>query len=219
VLAAALLAVPIACRAVPSEGRTAWLGYFFGLGLAYIAVEVVLMQRFAFFLGHPTYAVTTVLFALLLFSGLGSAWAGSRREPRSLVRALVWLLPVAILLLAFAVPPFTRAMIRLPLGSRVAIAVACIAPLGFLMGMPFPIGIRTAAAAHPAFVAWAWAANGCASVIGSVCAVLGAMAWNFSVVLVVSGAVYVGGLALLLRRAPALAPVRAVAPAAAPVPS
>src|SRR5262249_54570299 len=136
-----------------------------------------------------------------------------------LVRMLVWLLPLAILLLAFAVPPFTRALIRLSLGTRVAIAVACIAPLGFLMGMPFPIGIRTAAGAHPAFVAWAWAANGCASVIGSVCAVLGAMAWNFSVVLVVAGAVYLGALVLLLRTAPSPAPLRAAARAVAPVAS
>ncbi len=191
-LSALLLLVPIAGRGVPRAGRARWLGYFFGLGIAFIVVEVVLMQRFALFLGHPTYSVTTVLFAILLFSGLGSAWSGTRRgTTRRILRPILWLLPVAILLLAVGVPPLSRALIGLALPLRLFLAIGFIAPVAFLMGVPFPVGIRAAGSDDPAFIPWGWAANGCASVIGSVCAVLGAMTYNFSIMLIAAGIVYV----------------------------
>jgi hypothetical protein len=199
-LSMALLAVPLLARAVPRTGRWTWLAYFFALGLAYIMVEVVLMQRFALFLGHPTYSVTTILFAILLFSGLGSAWGDRRRgSVDRVVRPARWWLPVLIILVAFVVPPILRPLLGFPLTGRLAIAVLLVAPVAFLMGMPFPAGIRAAGATDARQVAWAWAANGCASVIGSVCAVLGAMVWNFSTMLVISAAIYLLALSLLSR--------------------
>jgi hypothetical protein len=190
-LSVVLLAVPIARGAVPREERWRWLAYFLALGIAYIIVEVVLMQRLALFLGHPTYSVTAVLFAILLFSGLGSAWSGRRHGTPAVVgRVLIWGIPLAIALVAFAVPPIVRALIGLPLPARMAIATAFIAPLAFLMGMPFPIGIRVLGARGGRFIPWAWAANGCGSVLGSVWAVLGAMLWSFSSMLIVAGLIY-----------------------------
>lgn len=191
VLSLALLAVPIAARAVPRDGRLLWLGYFFALGVAYITVEVVLMQRLALFLGHPTYSVTVVLSAILLFSGLGAAWSDRRSGATAHVTGPVrWFLPIAILLLVFAVPPVIRALIGLPHAARLVISFAIIAPLAFLMGVPFPVGIRAIAARGGHHIPWAWAVNGCASVIGSVCAVLGAMLWNFSTMLLAAGVIY-----------------------------
>jgi hypothetical protein len=202
-LSAVLIAVPLLVgrgRAVPRERRWTWLAYFLGLGLAFIVVEVVLMQRFALFLGHPTYSVTTVLFAILLFSGLGAAWSDRRGGTTAdVARPVLWGLPLAILLLAFVVPPVLHALIGLPHGARLAIAIALIAPVAFLMGVPFPLGIRAIAATGGRHVPWAWAANGCASVVGSVCAVLGAMVWNFSAMLVIAGAIYVLALVLVTR--------------------
>jgi spermidine synthase len=200
VMSLALLAVPLAGRAVPREQRWTWLAYFFALGVAFITVEVVLMQRMALFLGHPTYSVTAVLFAILLFSGLGAAWSDRRTgTPAQVTRAARWGLPLAIALLVFVVPPALGAMIGLPHALRLVIAVAIIAPVAFLMGIPFPAGIRAIAATGGRHVPWAWAANGCASVVGSVCAVLGAMLTSFSVMLLLAGAVYVGAMALIAR--------------------
>ena len=79
------------------------------------------------------------------------------------------------------------------------IAIALIAPVAFLMGVPFPLGIRAIAATGGKHIPWAWAANGCASVVGSVCAVLGAMVWDFSTMLVVAGGIYVIALAIMTR--------------------
>ncbi len=195
-----LLLIPIVRRAVPRTGAGRWLGYFFGLGIAFIIVEVVLIQRFALFLGHPTYSVTTVLFAILLFSGLGSAWSQTRRgSVGNVIRPVLWLLPAAILFLTFGVPSVSQALIGLTLPLRLVCAILFIAPVAFLMGVPFPVGIRAAGGSDSAFIPWAWAANGCASVIGSVCAVLGAMAWNFSTMLIAAGVVYVITLVTLSR--------------------
>jgi hypothetical protein len=193
VLSAALLCIPLLVRrgaGVPRERRWTWLGYFLCLGLAFIVVEVVLMQRFALFLGHPTYSVTAVLFAILLFSGLGAAWSDRRAGTTAMVvKPVLWGLPVAIVLLAFVVPSLLRELIGLPHAARLSIAVGLIAPIAFLMGVPFPLGIRAIAATGGGHIPWAWAANGCASVVGSVCAVLGAMVWNFSTMLLLAGAV------------------------------
>jgi spermidine synthase len=209
-LSGLLLSVPLLKRSVPRAGRMTWLTYFLCLGVAFIVVEVVLMQRFALFLGHPTYSVTAVLFAILLFSGLGAAWLDRRQgSPAQIARPVRIGLPLAILVLAFAVPPILRELIGLPHALRLVIALAVIGPVAFLMGVPFPLGIRTIAAtasrsgretrAVEGQIAWAWAANGCASVVGSVCAVLGAMVWNFSTMLVLAGVVYAGALWLLSR--------------------
>lgn len=199
-LSVLLLAVPLARRAVPREGRWRWLLYFLALGIAYIVVEVVLMQRFALLLGHPTYSVTCVLFAILLFSGLGSAWSDRwRGAPGALGRMLAIAVPAAILFVTFAVPPIARALMALPLAARMACAMVVIAPLAFLMGMPFPLGIRVLGARGGGTIPWAWAANGCGSVLGSVCAVLGAMLWNFSTMLLAAGALYALALAGISR--------------------
>jgi hypothetical protein len=158
------------------------------------------MQRFALFLGHPTYSVTLVLFAILLFSGLGAHVSG--RQVGSTRKAVVPFaigLPIALVLITVAAPPVTEALIGLPLAARITIAMLFIAPVAFLMGMPFPLGIRAAAHEDPAHVAWAWAANGCTSVIGSVGAVLGAMTIGFSATLLVAAAVYLAALGLLAR--------------------
>ena len=195
-----LLALPLARGAVPREGRWSWLLYFLALGVAYISVEVVLMQRLALFLGHPTYSVTTVLFSILLFSGLGSAWSDRRGEsPAALARWLRFALPVVIALVVFAVPPLLRTLGGLALVPRVLVAMAVIAPLAFLMGLPFPLAVRALAASGGRLIPWAWAANGCGSVLGSVGAVLGAMLWNFSIVLIATAVVYALALSHLAR--------------------
>lgn len=196
-----LLGIPLAARVVPREHRWNTLAYFFGLGVAYIAVEVVLMQRLALLLGHPTYSVTLVLFAILMFSGLGAAWADRRA---SALVAHPWRLAAGLAgvlaFVTFAVPALVPGALGLALPVRVGVAVAVVAPLAFLMGMPFPLAIRLLGNRHPGNVAWAWAANGCGSVVGSVAAVLGAMLAGFGTVLIAAALIYLG----VLSRIPAL---------------
>src|SRR5262249_25262576 len=106
---------------------------------------------------------------------------------------------VGVAFVAFAMPPLVHALLGLPFPARIGIAFAFAAPLGFLMGMPFPMGVRVLAARGSAQIPWAGAANGCGSVLGSVLAVLGAMAWSFSAMLIVAGMVYAAALTGILR--------------------
>jgi hypothetical protein len=174
--------------------RAPWLSgllFFSALGLGFLFVEISLMQKFILFLGHPVYSVSLVIFSLLVFAGLGSRLS-MRMDPRGR-RGLKLVLPsVAILLFLYAlllpqVLPFFHGK---PLFLRQVITVLLIAPAGFLMGMPFPLGIRLVGSQWPLFVPWVWCANGCASVLGSILPVIIALSFGFESVLFLAAMLY-----------------------------
>lgn len=156
-----------------------WAVYFAGVGLGYIMVEIVLIQRFSFYLGYPVYALVAVLFTMLLASGLGSALAGRWMGPSTLPRVLLGLC-VALLGGALALPWILDATLGAATPARLAVAVGVVAPLGFLMGMPFPTGLRRAGSEANGLVPWAWSVNGGASVFGSTLTVLVSMSYGFT---------------------------------------
>ena len=167
------------------------LGYFTLIGLAFLFVEVSLIQRCILVLGQPTLAVATVIGVLLLFSGVGSAL--SPRLPwRYAMFALVILLAIYPALIDAATP----LLLPFPVFLRVAFTVLLIAPLGFLMGIPFPKGIMSLENKSD-LAPWAWAANGSASVISAVLAATLALSLGFTPVLLIGGCFYL--LAALIR--------------------
>jgi hypothetical protein len=197
VLSAAAFALPLAL--VRREGRptSGALAYFAAIGLGFLVLEVVLIQRFVLFLGFPTYALSVVLFALLVFTGLGSLLSvrAAQAGPR---RALVTALSagaVMIALVAFGLQPLLRALIDLPFGVRIALTVAMLAPLGIVLGVAMPLGLRRLQALHPTGVAWAWGINGIASVLASVLAVTVAIMFGFTAATLLALACYLGALA------------------------
>ena len=80
--------------------------------------------------------------------------------------------------------------------ARIALALALIFPLGFAMGMPFPLAVRAVAALERALVPWAWGVNACASVVSAVLATLLAIHIGFTRVLLIAAVLY--GLAVWL---------------------
>jgi hypothetical protein len=163
------------------------LVYFGLLGLGFLFVELPLMQRFILFLDRPIYAFTAVVMAVLLFSGLGSL-ASTRFRP---ARALP-LLVVAILLYPMLLPSLFEALLGIPLALRLAVTVVVLAPLGFLMGTAFPGGLAWLRDRAPDLVPWAWAVNGCVSVLASILAAMLALSAGFSWVLVAAALCYAG---------------------------
>ncbi len=164
------------------------LVYFGLLGMAYLGVEIPLIQQFILFLGHPAYAVAVVLFTLLLFSGVGS-WLSGRWTSNAV---WIWIaLPAIIALYTLGLPAILRATLSAPAGVRVAISVLALAPPAVLMGMPFPQGIARLET-RPRLAAWAWSVNGAVSVVASVLAALMALSWGFSAVLGMGAICYVG---------------------------
>lgn len=209
-----LVLLPVAAaggRRLRVPGTLAVGVYFLALGLAFLCVEIALIQRLALFLGHPLYAAAVVLGSFLAFAGLGSGmaprltgWAerGLRGTPLRFLPGLA--LPAAVaaaltLLYALGLAPLLRTLVRLPDAGRVAVAVASLAPLAFVMGMPFPLGLSRAAERHAPWVPWAWAVNGWASVVSAVLATLLGVHLGFTAVLAAGAALY-GVAAMTARR-------------------
>jgi len=187
------------CGVDRPQGLACFLTYFALLGLAYLCVEIPLLQQFILFLSQPAYAMATVLFVLLLFSGLGSML--SRRVPIAVVLVLV---PLIIGAYAMMLPAVLRWALAARQGIRVGIAVLTLAPLGVLMGMPFPKGLALMEERTPGLVAWAWGVNGALSVVASMLAALLALSAGFSIVLALGALCYIGaGVSVaIVRRCP-----------------
>lgn len=168
-----------------SPRRVRWLIYFGCLGIAYLGVEIPLIQRIVLLVEQPTFAFVTVVVAMLTFSGLGSLL--SRRLP---VRFVIPALLLYLLLLIVLLPAISDWALGQSLAWRFVLAFALIAPLGTLMGIPFPAGIARLQELTPSMIPWAWAVNGCTSVFASISAALAALAWGFSSVLCLAAVSY-----------------------------
>lgn len=169
--------------------------YFGSLGFGFLLVEIPLLQMCILYLEQPAYAAAVVLFSLLLFSGIGS-WT----SPSISLRITLGLLAVTVL----AMPSLLRLVIHYTLGLSLAVRMGLtsllLAPLGFLMGIPFPGGIRVmfgesntrTVGARKGEIPWVWAVNGAASVIASILAALLALTFGFSWVLRLGALCYAG---------------------------
>lgn len=184
----AFLILPLALHGrEPGSGNIAIAGllYFIAVGFGYILVEISLIQRFVLFLGHPTYALTVVVFLLLLSSGAGSVCA--RRwvsGGRSLTGLLLVITAVIATYLAL-VPWLLSATVGFLFILKLMLSGLVLVPLGFLMGMPFPTGLRLVPT-----VEWAWALNAAASVLGSVLAMVIAIHFGLTITLACAALAY-----------------------------
>jgi hypothetical protein len=173
--------------------------YFLSLGAGFIWVEIVLLKVFVLFMGSPVYSIAVVLFAMLIFAGLGSAFSerlrGDVKRKLTLVGSTI---AVLVLSVAFLYPQIFQQLLVLPFPMRVISAVALIAPVGFILGMPFPIGLSVLAKSSPDSIPWAWAMNGYATVVGISLATLLSMQIGFKLLLVCAMLAYFAGFLALL---------------------
>jgi len=191
-----LLPVWLYRRRVPAaqQGvrRPMVVGYFFLIGLAFLFIEIAFIQKLLLFLHHPLYAIAVVLSSFLVFSGLGSAWLG-RTSPgsrgRLLGRAVTGIVVLGTVYL-LSLGTLLEQLATLPDVVRILVSITVIAPLAFFMGMPFPLGLGRLADYAPGLIPWAWAINGCASVISAVLATLLAIHFGFSTVIAVALVLY-----------------------------
>ncbi len=178
-------------RRAPWRGRV--VAYFSLLGLAFMFIEIAFIQKFVLFLHHPVYSVTTVLAGFLVFAGAGSASAARLNEAAGRTALPVVVAGIALLGLSYlALAPFFQAFFSgFELPVRIVMALCLLAPLAFLMGIPFPLGVMRLAGHEPQAVPWAWAVNGSASVISAVLATVLAMHLGFTTVVLSALIMYV----------------------------
>jgi hypothetical protein len=185
----------------PGAGWAGWLTYFGALGAGFMLLEVALLQRFVLLLGHPVYSLTVTLFSLLLGTGFGALISRRIEAGRVQVLTVRALVGVALVAVAAALGLARLVDLGIPwtLPARIVFAVALVAPVGILLGMPLPGGMRLVAADRADIIPWGWGINGAFSVVGATLAVFIAMNWGFSVTLFSAAVVYMLA-ALTLRQ-------------------
>jgi hypothetical protein len=202
VLGAVLMVLPAGAgkREDPAprvRGLPVVLAYFAILGLGYLFIEVALIQKMILPLEDPTTAAGVVIASILASSGVGSLlsqrWEGLRR-PSTLV-----LLSGLTLAYSLALPEIIPSLLRLPSAARTAGAVLIVIPAGLLMGVPFPLGVSLLARFAPGLIPWAWAVNGCCSVLAPVLAVMIALTAGFDAVIRTGSFLYLLGSFTLSR--------------------
>jgi hypothetical protein len=198
------------------QPRPLRLLYFVAVGLGYILVEIAFIQRFVLFLGHPVYALTVVVFLLLLSSGAGSMVSRWWLAETSRVWLPLLLIAAALLLYVGVLPGLLGRLVGWPFMVKLAVSAGLLVPLGFAMGMPFPTGLRALAGAGGGefpvaaagkssrnMVEWAWAMNAASSVLGSVLAIIIAIQFGLNVTLASGAAAYLIALLLATTLRPA----------------
>jgi hypothetical protein len=171
--------------------------YFAALGMGFILIELALMQKLILLLGNPTTTFAILLFTLLLSSGSGSFL--SSRIARNSMKNLVFVIAgITVLGISYTLflPSIVYSTIAEPFELKATVSIAVLAPIGFLMGMPLPTGIRLLKAHRPDYIPWMWAINGAFSVLGAVLAIAIGIMYGSSRAMILGILVYLIALAI-----------------------
>ena len=204
-ISVALVAATIIVPLQPTVREAGWqlaVGgtvYFVLIGSGFMMVEIALLQRMSVFLGHPVYALSVVLFSLILWAGFGSL-ASERMRLAGTGKLLAWSVASAAYLFAlpFWLPPLLVDLDGADLLVRAGFCVLVLAPAGFLMGFGFPTGMRLVSAISTGPTPWFWGINGAAGVLAASVAVATSIAFSIDTTLRIGAACY------LLVAAPAV---------------
>ncbi len=181
VLLATVLLMTTACivfpllltrRSATLDGAGPYLVYFAAIGLGFMLIEISQLQRLTIFLGHPAYSLSVVLFSLLVSSGIGSLSTARVTDPLASIRRRLVLTIATLIAFGLLTPLVAHRFESSSTPVRIALAIALLCPVGFCMGMAFPLGMRLALRRAPLLAPWFWGVNGAASVCASVLAVV-----------------------------------------------
>jgi len=183
------------------EFEKKYLLYFAFLGLGYIMIQVSLIQRFTLLLGQPVYTMLTVISTMLFASGLGSKYSlRFFNNNIKRLRTIFIIITLLIFIIALLTQPLFNALTGWFVIFRIIITILIIFPLGFFMGMPFPLGITMIRDSESRYISFAWAINGFFSVIGTVLTIILAMILGFKFVFVFSGLIYIVAMLFITLR-------------------
>lgn len=179
-----------------------YLAYFFALGAGFMFIEISLMQRFVLFLGYPAYAFAATVSSLLVFSGLGSHFTNKiSHDPERSLKKVVIITAAVMLLYTWGLPFLFDLLIGMDFSVRFLLTIIFQIPIGFLLGMFFPLGIKLVSRVDTRMIPWVWGVNGLSSVLSTVLAILLAMLFGFHFINYAAVALYLLGTASLLMSA------------------
>lgn len=205
VLSILFIFVPLALKRdgpkLPRSRALIGLMLFASIGFGYILIEIAMLQRLIIFLGHPIYSITVVLFSMLLASGIGAMFSNKYLKKPTVkhIAAFMTLLLALLLVVIFFQPGVLASYIAYSNPVRVGISLLFLMPIGFLMGLPFPLGMEYCVARYKEYTPWFWATNGATGVVSSVLSVCISIVWGFTATMTVGLFFYVlATIALLL---------------------
>jgi predicted membrane-bound spermidine synthase len=171
--------------------------YFAALGMGFILIELALLQKLILLLGNPTTTFAILLFTLLISSGSGSLLSSRviKSGTKNLVFIIAGIVALGIIYVA-SLQPIIYSVISQPFESKAAVSIAILAPIGLLMGMPLPTGMRLLKAHRPEYIPWMWAVNGAFSVLGAVLAVILGIMYGSSIAMILGVSIYLVALAI-----------------------
>ena len=163
------------------------------LGIGFMLFEISLIQRFVLFLGQPVLSMAVLLFSLLIGAGMGSLYSGrlaSERIIKGIAIASLSIIAIAVSY-TFLLPLIFNQLLGLDITIRLLATVVMLIPLGFLMGFPFPLGIRALKEMKmEKYIPWMWGINGVGSVLGSVMTIVIAISFGFTQALLAGAGCY-----------------------------
>ncbi len=177
-----------------------FLMFFAFIGLGYIAIQIALIQKFTLFLGQPVYTMLTVISSMLIFSGIGAKYSGKLTSNKKNIRYIFLGIVIFTFLIGIVSPLLFEMLVSLGLILRIIITVLMIAPLSFLMGIPFPTGISAISNDDSRMIGVSWAVNGFFSVIGTVLTMILAMMFGFKDMFFIAGIFYLFALLFMTIR-------------------
>jgi hypothetical protein len=175
-----------------------FIGYFVLLGIGYILIQAVSIQRLSLFLGQPAYAFQVILFSMLVFSGTGSFITGKFSNERKMVKIVLVLLLLVALVYVAGLSPLIYYLMPNPIPTKIVYSVLLLSPLYLLMGMPFPLGLRIVSREVEKDVIWMYAVNGGGSVMGSIIGMILAFSFGFSYAFLAGVLIYAGAFTVVL---------------------
>jgi len=190
IVAVLLILIPLFFIGFTGGKKAFTIIHFSSIGVGFIFVEMMLIQQFTLYFGHPIYAASAVLSGMLLFAGLGAFFSEKLNKNNSSFKLLLAAIIFFIVVLAFALNPLIRATISQPMFIKILIVMFAIGPLAFFMGIPFPAGLRFLAKNNENLIPWAWGINGCFSVMSTALAGLIAAANGFLYVMLIAALAY-----------------------------
>jgi hypothetical protein len=172
------------------KGKTGIILYFAGIGLGYMFVEMVFIQRFILYFGNPVYAASAVITSLLIFSGLGSYYSTYFTAHKQRRLAIFMFIVLILIAYAFILTPVLQQTVHVKLIIKLFFVFLITAPLSFCMGIPFPAGLSQISRTNVEVIPWAWGINGCVSVISTALATVVAVEMGFNWVMIFAAAAY-----------------------------
>lgn len=199
---AALLFIiaPLFFLGFKGRGKGYSIVHFSGIGLGFMFIEIVLIQKLTLYFGHPIYAATAVLSGMLFFSGLGAFFSNRIIKKAGHFAIVVAGIVILAVVLTFTISPLLMATISAPIAVKAFLSILITAPLSFLMGTPFPYGIGRLSGINSQLIPWAWGINGSFSVISTALATVVAVQYGFTTVMLVAAFAYMIIIPVNLRR-------------------